>query len=199
MSELRLSKLHNSAAAPVSSLATLLIAVVVISGLYFGREVLVPIALALLLSFVLAPPVRLFQNCRVPRGAAVVVVVVLAFVIIFGFGTLMVSQVSQLAGSLPSYQSTLREKIQSLRGATAKTQTLERASEVLEDLSKEINRPNSSTSKTPSSVGTPPERPIPVEVRQPDPGALQTLAALITPLIQPLTTAGIVIVSLSLS
>ena len=56
-------------------------------------------------------------------------------------GALMVSQVTQLAEQLPSYQTTLREKIQSLRGAAASTGTLERASEVLKDLGKELDRP----------------------------------------------------------
>ena len=121
-------------------------------------------------------------------------VVLIAFAAIFGLGALMVSQVNQLARNLPGYQSTLGEKIQSLQGVAGGTGTLQRASEVLQDLSKEINRPNNST--TPSSLtGTgAPEKPIPVEIKQPDPGALQTLVALITPLIHPLTTTGIVAV-----
>jgi predicted PurR-regulated permease PerM len=41
---------------------------IIIGALYFGRELFVPIALAILLSFVLAPLVRLLQRCYVPRG-----------------------------------------------------------------------------------------------------------------------------------
>jgi predicted PurR-regulated permease PerM len=195
MPELLSSRLQRqSAPVPVSTLTAVLIAVVVIGALYFGRDVLVPIALALLLSFVLAPLVRLLEGWYFPRGVAVIVVVLIAFVAIFGLGALMVSQVNQLAGDLPGYQSTLREKIRSLRGATAGTSTLERASEILQDLGKEIDRPNNS-SPSPQPAGRAlPDRPIPVEVRQPDPGALQTLVALITPLIKPLTTTGIVLV-----
>ena len=92
-------------------MTTVIVAVVVIAALYFGREVLVPIALALILSFILAPLVRFLQRFYVPRIAAVLVVVLLAFSTIFGLGALMVSQVTQLAGDLPVYQSTLREKI----------------------------------------------------------------------------------------
>ena len=78
----------------------------------------------------------------------------------------------------------------------AGTGTLERASEVLQELQKEIDKPGTAA---PSSAPSPgerrlPDRPIPVEVRQPDPGALQTLAALITPLVRPLTTTGIVVI-----
>jgi len=92
-----------------SSLTTVLMAVVVVSALYFGREVLVPIALAVLMSFVLAPLVRLLQRWFLPRIVAVAIVVLIAFGAVFSLGSLMVSQVNQLAVDLPRYQSTLRE------------------------------------------------------------------------------------------
>ena len=117
-----------------------------------------------------------------------------AFSTIFGLGAVMVAQVTQLAGDLPGYQSTLREKIRSVRGAAGGTGTLERASEVLQDLGKEIDRPAAEARAPPLKDGTPVNRPIPVEVKQPDPGALQMLAALIAPLVQPLTTTGIVVI-----
>jgi predicted PurR-regulated permease PerM len=181
---------------PAPALTTMLFTVVIVSALYFGREVLVPIALALLMSFALAPLVRLLQGWRIPRMFAVIFVVLIAFAAVFSLGALMVSQVNQLASDLPRYQSTLREKIQSLRGAAAGTGTLERASEVLQNLSSELDKPTASRSSTglPASTGTSPARPIPVEVKQPDPGALQTLVALITPLIHPLATTGIVVI-----
>src|SRR3954469_10356246 len=166
-----------------TALTTTVIAVSTVATLYLSRDVLVPVALALLLSFVLAPPVRLMQSWYVPRVVAVFVIVAVAFSAIFALGALMVSQVNQLATDLPSYQSTLREKIRSVRGAAAGASTLERASEVLQDLSREIDRPKSALPTAPGQQA----KPIPVEVRQPDPGALQMLAALIAPLIHPLT------------
>ncbi len=181
---------------PASAQTTMLFTVAIVSALYFGREVLVPIALALLLSFALAPLVRILQGWRIPRTFAVIVVVLAAFAGIFSLGALMVSQVNQLASELPRYQTTLREKIQSLRGAAAGTSTLERASQVLQDLSSELDKPAASRPATGLPPGTTlsPDRPIPVEVKQPDPGALQTLVALITPLIHPLATTGIVVI-----
>jgi predicted PurR-regulated permease PerM len=74
------------------------------------------------------------------------------------------------------------------------TGTLERASEVLQDLSKEIDKPKNNTSPNSLAKTEVTDKPIPVEIKQPDPGALQTLVALITPLIHPLTTTGIVAV-----
>jgi predicted PurR-regulated permease PerM len=181
---------------PASALTTMLFTVVIVSALYFGREVLVPIALALLLSFALAPLVRLLQGWHVPRMFAVIFVVLIAFAAIFSLGALMVSQVNELASDLPRYQSTLREKIQSLRGAAGGTGTLERASQVLQDLSSELDKPraNRTANGLQANAEPSPDRPIPVEVKQPDPGALQTLVALITPLVHPLATTGIVVI-----
>ena len=179
-----------------NSLATVLIVAAIVAALYFGREVLLPMALAVLLSFVLAPPVKLLQRLYLPRFAAVTIVVLLAFGVIFGLATLMFGQVSQLAGDIPRYQSNLAEKVQALRGATTASGTLEQASQVLQNLQKELDRPKSAkpTSPTTPDASSLPDRPIPVEVRQPDPGALQTLATLIAPLIHPLATTGIIII-----
>jgi predicted PurR-regulated permease PerM len=181
-------------AKPGNVFVTVLVGGAIIAALYFGREVLLPIALAVLLSFVLAPPVRLLQRLYLPRLAAITIVVLLAFGVIFGLATLMFAQVSQLAADLPSYQSTLREKIQALRGATTASGTLEQASEVLRNLQRELDRPKSANPVSPADAGGARDRPIPVEVRQPDPGALQTLATLIAPLIHPLATTGIIVI-----
>ena len=183
----------------LSAVATAILAVIIIAMLYFGREIFVPIALAILLSFVLAPAVGLLQHIRVPRGLAVVSVAVLAFALIFAMGSLLASQLTQLAGNLPRYQSTISEKIQSFRDTKAGRGTLERASDMLKDLSKEIDKPKDITSaRVPSSIlssGAPgPQEPVQVEVRQPDPGALESLRTLISPLIHPLATTGIIII-----
>ena len=120
-----------------STVSTLLFGVVIVAALYIGRDVFVPIALAILLSFVLAPLVRFLQSWRVPRGVSVVLVVIVSFVAILGIGGVMVAQMNQLAEDLPRYQSTLREKIQSLRGVTGGG-TLDKAADVLMDLGKEL-------------------------------------------------------------
>jgi predicted PurR-regulated permease PerM len=179
-----------------NSLVTVLVAAAIIAALYFGREVLLPMALAVLLSFVLAPLVKLLQRLYLPRFAAVAIVVLLACGVISGLATLMFAQVSQLAGDLPRYQSNLAEKVQALRGAATASGTLEQASQVLQNLQKELDRPKNAkpTSPTTADASALPDRPIPVEVRQPDPGALQTLATLIAPLIHPLATTGIIII-----
>jgi predicted PurR-regulated permease PerM len=179
---------------PASTLAAVLFGVTIVAALYFGREVLVPIVLAILLSFILAPLVRLTQRLRIPRILAVLAVVAVAFAIILGLGAVIVTQVNQLAGDLPRYETTLREKIQSFRGILGGSGTLERAAEVLQDLSKEIDKPKQGEGAAPVGGRPVAQKPIPVEVRQPDPGPLQTIISLITPLLSPLTTSGIVFI-----
>jgi predicted PurR-regulated permease PerM len=183
----------------LSAVATAILAVIIVSMLYFGRDIFVPVALAILLSFVLAPLVGILQRIYVPRGLAVVSVVLLAFALIFALGSLLATQLTQLAGDLPRYQSTISEKIQSFRDTQAGRGTLERASDMLKDLSKELDKPKDAASaRAAGSIvgpkGPGPLTPVPVEVRQPDPGALESLRTLISPLIHPLATTGIIII-----
>jgi predicted PurR-regulated permease PerM len=64
-----------------------IVVAVIVAPLYFARENLVPIALAVLLSFVLAPLVKLFQRMRVPRPVAVLLAVVAALAVAISLGT----------------------------------------------------------------------------------------------------------------
>ncbi|NPU11276.1 AI-2E family transporter [Bradyrhizobium sp. 83012] len=181
----------------ISALAVAIFAVIIIALLYFGRDIFVPVALAILLSFVLAPLVAQLQRLRAPRGLAVVSVVVLAFVVIFALGSMLATQLAQLASELPNYQSTMSNKIQSFRDTKAGRGTLERASDMLKDLGKELDKPKEPEARTAGGLRTTtsaPVAPIPVEVRQPDPGALDSLRTLISPLIHPLATTGIIII-----
>src|SRR5664279_4958051 len=130
----------------LSAVATAILAAMILAMLYFGREIFVPIALAILLSFVLAPLVGILQRIHVPRGLAVVSVVMLAFALIFAMGSLLATQLTQLAGDLPRYQSTISDKIQAFRDTKASRGTLERASDVLKDLGKQLDKPKGAAS-----------------------------------------------------
>src|SRR6195952_5651929 len=125
-----------------NALVNMAVAGLIITALYFAREILVPVALAVLFSFVLAPFVIRLQSWRVPRTLSVLVAVFVGFAIVFSLGGLMVSQATRLADELPGYQQTLREKIAGLRGVAASgSGTLERASKVLKELNSELQNP----------------------------------------------------------
>ena len=74
------------------ALSALLIGVLVIAGLYFGRDIFVPIAIAVLLSLILAPVVRLLRRWHMGRVISVIVVVGLAFLVIFAIGTIIANE-----------------------------------------------------------------------------------------------------------
>src|ERR1700748_755589 len=92
-----------------------IICAITVAALYFGRDVFVPAALAILLSFVLAPLVRLLRRLRIGRVLSVLIAVLLAFLVSSGIGTLIGSQAAQLAGNLALYESTIVGKIESLQ------------------------------------------------------------------------------------
>jgi predicted PurR-regulated permease PerM len=144
----------------------------------------------------LAPFVIRLHSWRVPRTISVLVVVFIGFSIIFSLGGLMVSQATRLAAKLPDYQRTLSDKIESLRGLMGGSGTLEHASTVLKELKTELQHQDAAAGPAEGEYArsTSERTPIPVEVRQPDPGALSTLGAIIQPLISPLTTTGIVVI-----
>ena len=83
---------------------------VIVAALYYGQELTVPLVLASLLAFVLAPACRLLQKFRVPRVLAVLVVVLVAFGAIGGLGLVVGRQATSLAASLPQYKSTILTK-----------------------------------------------------------------------------------------
>lgn len=183
----------------VKKAAAAILAALVVAALYFGSGVLVPIALAIILSFILAPLTRLLQGWKFPRSLSVIAIVLLAFAAIFGLGGVIATQLTQLAGDLPRYQATIEKKIKSLRGPTGTTETLERAADMLQNLRTQVNRPKdgrSATSVAPEQPGTLKREPapIPVEVRQPNPSTLESLSALIAPLVHPVATTVIVVV-----
>jgi predicted PurR-regulated permease PerM len=178
--------------------SNLIVGVVIVAVLYFTREILVPIALAVLLSFVLAPLVRLLQRLRVPRSLAVVGAVTAALAVSLSLATMVMVQVNQLANDLPRYQSTLGDKMHNLRDAVGRAGLLN-ASSMLKNLDRELNSQNlvdAPTGRSTFSGGPASKTPIPVEVHQPDPGASETLVAMLQPLAAPVTTTAIVVIFL---
>ncbi len=172
---------------------------IVVAALYFTRDILVPIALAVLLSFLLAPLVRLLQRWRLPRSLAVMCAVLGALAVALSLATMVMIEVNQLVNDLPRYQATLGSKIHDLRDAVGSSGFLKNASSMLKDLDKELSAQEGKAAPAPKEALSPDQgrtSPIPVEVHQPDPGASETLIAVLKPLAAPFTTTGIVVIFL---
>jgi predicted PurR-regulated permease PerM len=169
----------------------LLIGAIIVAALYWAREILIPIVLAVLLTFVLSPLVTLLQRWRFPRTIAILVAVSFSLGIILSLGGMVATQVNQLAGELPQYQATLREKVQKLRDMIGGPGILQNATVLLNDLGKEFEKPDRLDTSIRDIASGP--TPIPVEVHQKAPSIYQRLMIVVSPLVSPLATTGIVL------
>ncbi|HEV7395004.1 MAG TPA: AI-2E family transporter, partial [Pyrinomonadaceae bacterium] len=170
---------------------TLTAVVAVIAGLYFGRQVLIPLALSVVVSFLLAPVVSWLETWRVGRVLSVVVVVSLALALV-GFGGWMVTgQLMNVVGQLPNYQSNIHDKVQALR--VQHGNRLTNATKTVSDLSNELTAASESAAdkKIAKRTGT---TPIPVQVTQPPSSAPQYLRTIVGPLTGIVEMMAIVIV-----
>ena len=168
----------------------LFMGVIIVATLYFARDVLIPVVLAVLLTFVLTPVVTFLQGWRVPRTMAVVAAMLVAMTIILSLGAMVANQVNQLATELPRYQMTLREKVQNLRDRFGTPGVFKNAAALLDDLNKELDRPRFTMGPDDQDKD---KRPLPVEVHQPAPSTTERLVAVLSPLAAPLATIGIVL------
>jgi predicted PurR-regulated permease PerM len=169
-----------------------------VAALYFGRDLFVPLALAILLSFALSAPVRWLGRLGLGRIPSVLAVVFLAFLAIFAFGIVVAGRVADLAEDLPRYQRNIELKIQAFQDARPGGELVERVSSMLRDLSRKITRTQEQAGErngAPSAA--PAERepePLPVQIRQPELAPFELFQRIVGPLIEPLATGGIVIV-----
>ncbi len=175
----------------VVALAAFLLVVGVLAALYLGREILMPVTLAILLSFVLAPAVRILRRGRVPRAPAVLLVVVLVSGAMFGIGSLIGGEASQLAADLPRYTQVMREKIKALRGATAGAGTLSRVVDMVQDLAAAVQPPPAGEVQGERGSAT---HPITVEISPARSSVLDTLQTFAGPVLHPLATTGLILI-----
>jgi predicted PurR-regulated permease PerM len=158
--------------------------VIVVAVLKLAQDVFIPLALAILCTFLLAPMVELLTRCYIKRLLAVIVSLGLGLALIGGLGTLLFDQVADLAKELPSYQRQLRTNITqfggALRGGVAE------ATHAFEALTKEIDRVAPSEPK-PRGVAK-------VQVVEPPATALETIRSVVGPVARPLGTTLAVIV-----
>jgi predicted PurR-regulated permease PerM len=174
---------------PVAPGLTIVVAVVVIAGLYYGRGVLIPITLAVLLSFVLSPLVELLRRVWLGRIVSVVLAVILAITIILGLGTAIGTQVAQVAMNFQEYQTTIEQKVAGLRGAITK-----KISRIVSSLDSEIAPRVTKFLPSPAEPQAKQQKPVPVIVTQAPPTPLQIGESLFSPVLSPLVTAGIILV-----
>ena len=145
-----------------SRLVTLAAGVVLIAGLHFGRAILIPLALAVVVSFLLGPLVLRLQRWGVPRAMAVLLTVLLVFAATGGVGWLVAGQVQQLAAALPEYRHSIHERVVAVRELLESSQTTQN----VQDLGAEIQQ--AAHPGTPAEIET-------VRIAEPEQGVIETL------------------------
>jgi predicted PurR-regulated permease PerM len=179
----------------LQALLAVVVGVVVVAALYYGREVLVPITLAVLLSFVLAPIVDLLRRLWIGRVAAVLLAVLLALGAILFIGGLIGTQVAGLARNAPTYAATIEKKVSAVR-----IYTVDRFSEAMDSFGRELQGTDSNRAPSPTTQPAPAPstseepRPLPVEVRQPNASPIELAERILAPILHPLATTGIVLI-----
>jgi predicted PurR-regulated permease PerM len=169
-------------------LARLIAAVLVLACIYLGQAVLIPVALAILVAFLLTPLVSALQRRRVPRVVAVLLVVAAALGVVGAVGTVLAVQVMGLAEELPRYQGNIREKIADLRLLGHGT-GLQRAQEAVKRAATEAERQVER-----SLPDVKPAKPAPVVIEQDRSAKILSLPSVLSPWLDPLARAGFVVI-----
>ena len=170
-----------------SSRPWMLLAIAVSIGLlYFGKDVLMPLALAVLLSFLLAPIITMLEKWRFGRIPAVSTVVVLVFALTGALVWVVAGQLFSLANKLPEYQQNLQRKITSVWKPLGKS--FDKGSETVRELNEQLSSPPSRLDQA-ASRGV-----IKVEVVESRWSALSLIRNSLGPILEPARTAGIVII-----
>lgn len=188
------------APSPNAPATTTLILVVVVAALYLGQDILVPLALSILLSFALAPLVIRLRRWGVGRVPAVLLVVAFVFLLVTGFGTVVINQISGLADNLSRYEFNIRTKIRSIGELTSEAGVVSRVKEALSGIQQEIQEATSSPPDearavpgAPAAVDEEPA-PVPVEIRDPPSKPIEIMSDFAGGILAPIATAGIIIV-----
>ncbi len=173
----------------LTGLLSLAVAVVVIAALYFAREVLLPITVAVILSFMLAPLVSRFQRWRVPHVAAVLLAVLIAIGIVGGIAGVIGTQVAGIAADIPQYQATIKRKVASVQSMT--TGRLRGLTQRLDSgIGKAPAQPDSEEAA--AAPGTPKAQLVQVE--PPPTSPMELAKAVLEPVLSPLATLFIILI-----
>ncbi|WP_082771507.1 MULTISPECIES: AI-2E family transporter [Burkholderiaceae] len=188
------SKVLPPEAPGMRALLSLVTGVVVICALYFGRAVLIPIILAVLLSFLVAPFVDLLRRLKLGQVPSVILAVLVALSVLTAVGALIGAQVAQLASDLPRYQVAVERKIDAVQEKTVGRADafLGKAATALKRISP--NRQEEIRKSQENQTASPIDAPMPVEVHEPSPSPVELAQRFLSPIISPLETTGIVLV-----
>ena len=159
--------------------------VLIIASLYWAQAVLIPVALAILLTFLLSPVAGLLERIALGRLPSVILVVVLAFSLLGGIGWIVTLQFGSVANELPTYRKNIRQKIADIREAS-KGGALEKVQETAEDVKEEFQKTDE-----PARIK---EKPRQVVVNAEESSTFWPIPLAVGPMVERFASVGLVIV-----
>ncbi len=172
------------------SLPVLIGLALVLGFLYVAKMVVLPLALAILITFLLAPPVMWMQRRGVPRVPAVMLATLLALGAVIGSGYAVTRQIGDLLDSYPRYEQNITAKIAGLR-ANGRAGLIEKMQTVAQSISTQLDQ---AQARQPVAVRTEVERAQPVRIVEEGPFRLSQVWSVAGPLLEPLADTGLVLV-----
>ncbi len=171
-----------------------------IAALYFAREILIPLAFALILTFVLTPVVALLQRSRIGRVPSVAVTVLITMAAAGCVGWIIALQLVDVAKELPRYRQNIHTKMEALRIPTKGPLGL--AANSLREIARELSSPGAPSqdpgppvqNRKQRTAPSTPEVPLPVQIVQQPADGLDYLRDLAQPVLRPLAGTGLVLI-----
>ncbi|WP_419952377.1 AI-2E family transporter [Methylobacterium sp.] len=194
----RATRIAAAESLPPSLVSPLIVTALIVSGLYIGRDVLIPIAIAVLLSFVLGPIVYLLRRLRFGRFLSVATSVVMALGVAAALATLIGVQLADLAKDVPRYRATIEQKAEGLRDSPAgrMAEYVANIGRTMHQGGEESTKPETPKPEAGKPNAPPPEKPVLVEMKERAPDPLALANTILSPILHPLATIGIVFIVL---
>jgi len=183
-----------------SNTGTIVLVFAVVAALYFAREILIPLAFALTLSFLLTPVVTFLEKLRMGRVLPVILTVLISIGVGGWISWIIANQLVDVASQLPTYRQNIHAKIETLRNRGKGP--LGRAADSAKDIGRELSSPDATAIASTPPVQNPKQRnpprvpapPVPVQIVPTGTSGLADLRDLLTPFLAPLGTAGMVLI-----
>ena len=186
---------NASSADSLATISNVLLATFIVCGLYFGRELLVPLALAALLTFMLAPLVTRLQR-RLGRVVSVLLVVAMIFAATGAVGWVLTRQAVDLANQLPNYKDNIRTKMRAIQ--VPREGPFSKISRTLGELKNDLPGSDNEESRLKSDAAKDKDvrKATPVEVVSRKDERLEWVQGVVAPILGPLGTAALVLLLL---
>ena len=159
--------------------------VLIIASLYWAQTFLIPIALSIMLTFLLSPVASALERKGLGRLPAVLLIVVLTFSLLATIGWVVTIEFTSMGNELPKYTGNIRQKISDVRGA-GKGGALEKVQKTIDEVKDEIQKKEETVRNK--------EKARPVVVEPQESSRFWPIPLISTAMLEPLAAAGLVIV-----